>query len=107
MRRITGMRRTTPTSKKSGIPSSMAMSAIAQVSLRSPAQSRMVPTMRSAPPDSARSRPSIAPSATRIPTLPRVAPKPFWNCEMTSVARSPEARPTNPTRAGAPRTRGT
>ncbi len=91
---ITGINRTTPTSKNSGSPTIIAISVMAQGSRRSPAQPRMVRTTWSAPPESASSLPSMVPSPTRMPTLASVLPKPASNCLMTSAAASRVPRPT-------------
>lgn len=72
----TGISSTMPISKKSGSPTMAAMSTIAQGMLRLLAFARMVSTIWSAPPESARSLPRIAPSAISTPTLAVVEPSP-------------------------------
>ena len=84
-RMTTGTRITTPTSKNSGRPMIAAMRAIPQGSLLPESRSVIRLTMMSAPPESASSLPSIAPSAMRIPTAPAVLPNPLMKLVNAAV----------------------
>ena len=76
-RMTTGTRITTPTSKNNGSPMMAAMRAMPHGSMLPESRSVIRLTMLSAPPESARILPSIAPRAMRMPTAPAVLPNPL------------------------------
>ncbi len=84
-RMTTGTRITTPTSKNSGSPMIAAISAIPHGSLLPESRSVIRLTMVSAPPESARILPSIAPRAMRMPTAPAVLPNPLMKLVRAAV----------------------
>ena len=85
----TGISSTMPTSKNSGIPTTKATSAIAHGKRCGAVFSRTVSTIWSAPPESIRSLPMMAPNAIRTPTPPTVDPTPLVNAVNVSVSGMP------------------
>ena len=81
-----------PTSKKSGMPTTKAMSAMAQGSPGPEVLSRIVSTIWSAPPESMRSLPIMAPKAMSVPTPPIVEPRPAVKAVKVSASGIPAAR---------------
>lgn len=73
----TGMRMTTPTSKKSGMPTTKAISAIAQGSRLTGVLDMIVSTITSAPPEDISRVPMIEPRMISRPTPATVEPRPL------------------------------
>ena len=93
-RMMTGINRTRPISKNIGRPMTAPTRAMVHGSALVLERPTSVSTIRSAPPESARSLPNIAPKPIRIPTLPMVDPKPVANAATDSAEPRPAARPT-------------
>ena len=94
-----GMRRTKPTWKNTGIPTMKATNMIAQCTRRSPKRSMRVVAMRVAAPDSAIIFPSMVPSPTTMAMKPSVPPTPSWNA-LTAAAKRHPGRHTQTQRDG-------
>ena len=93
-RMITGISRTRPISKNIGRPMRAPTRAIAHGRARSLARVTMVSTTWSAPPESARSLPNIAPSPIRSPTDAEVVPNPLPKLVPAWASPSPAPIPT-------------
>src|ERR1019366_3965474 len=91
---MTGMSSTRPISKNIGRPISAPTNAIAQGSVRALDRLTMVSTIWSAPPESASSRPNIAPRAISVPTLATVDPTPAPKLTSVSLSCTPASPPT-------------
>lgn len=89
----TGISMTRPISKNIGSPISAATRAIAHGSAAPRALPSTVSTIWSAPPESASSLPSIAPSAIRMPTEATVLPTPLEKLLISFSTGIPAARP--------------
>ncbi len=93
MTKMIGTIITSPTSKNSGRPMTIATRAMTQGSdLPLPRPSK-VEAMRSAAPDSAINAPSIEPRAMMIPASPRIAPAPLLKALATSSGGRPAPTP--------------
>ncbi len=86
-----GISSTTPISKNSGSPTSAAAPAMAHGRAPPGTRRTMASTTSAAPPESTSMRPTIAPSATRMPTLPKVSPTPFWKLATALSGAKPAA----------------
>lgn len=93
-RKMTGIRSTRPISKNIGNPMIAPIAAIDHGSMRGLDRPTIVSTIRSAPPESARSLPNIAPRAISTPTPFTVSPTPVLKLPTTSSMLRPAMAPT-------------